>query len=248
MQLAAPSGDEFLDDVVSHLYGEFNNGVDYGPEERWRPYWTEFVKKITSFGVPEGADLDRDTWLTRCYPECALYLVDDGKLAGFSIFNSYRGMQGKHAGNHSLQLQASLELRSLGRVTEATYAALYKQRAELLCHFYDLTELDSNLTLALPDGPHTIDGLSPDDQYLFYLVVDKAYRNKGCGTLLVEETCRSAARKGAQRIFSHAANPTSKRVHEKAGFEALLYIEPFYADLTGTTLMGRTLQEVGGDE
>ncbi len=245
MQLAAPCGDEFLDDVVSHLYGEFNNGIDYGPEEKWRPAWTNFLKKVTSFGAPQGKGLD--TWLTRCYPECAIYLVDDGKLAGFSIFNNYGVLEGRHAGNHSLQLRASLELRSLGRVTDATYAALHEQRAELLSHFLDPAELDLNLTVELPGGTHTIEELSPDDHYLFYLVVDKAYRNKGYGTLLVKETCERAARKGAQRLFSHAANPTSRRVHEKAGFEALLYIEPFYQDLTGATLMGRTLQEVSGD-
>ncbi len=243
MQIAVPHGDEFLDDVVSHLYGEFNNGVDYGPEEKWRPLWTRFLQNVTSFGVPGDKELDWDTWLTRCYPECAVYLVDEGKLAGFSIFNEYGGMEGKHAGNHSLQLQASLELRSLGKVTDATYATLHKQRAALLSHFLDPKEMDFNLTLELPGGPHTIKRLSPDDQYLFYLVVDKAYRNKGYGTLLVEETCRRAAEKGAKRIFSHAANPRSRCVHRKAGFEGLLYIEPFYPDLTGTTLMGKSLRE-----
>ena len=247
MQIQVPDGDEFLEDVVEQLYEAFSGGVNYGSEKVWRRSWTNSLKRVTSFGVQKNKELDWDTWLTACYPECTIYLVDDGKLVGFSIFNSYEGMGRKHIDRHSLQFQASLELQSLGEVTEETYAAMHKQRTELLSTYHDEVD-DFDLILDQPYNPHSLRELSLDDQYLFYLVVDKAYRGEGYGTLLVEETCKRAVGKGARQLFSHASNTASLRCHKKAGFESILYIEPFYPNMEGTTFMGCDLTRVIRDE
>lgn len=237
MEFMAPQHGEFLDEVVRHCEVEF--GHTTSDEMRAYPgYWRYAVKHFTSFGAPPGQnEVDDETWLSLCYPECALYLTEGEQLLGFVLYNYIRFSDD---GMIPLEVQASRELRQEGRIKEATFSS-HLGLTERFVSGYGEMDPRPELILTLPPGEKSVGIVTPDDGYVSSLIVGKEYRGKGYGTLLLEECCRLLAARGMERVFSHASNPTSVRAHSKAGFEQLLYIEPFYSDLGGTTLMGRDL-------
>lgn len=162
------------------------------------------------------------------YQDNALLAIEKGELAGFILYNSFANLDLYTMQSCEYQLALS---GAFGWARKAYTNLLSKWRRE---------ELEAYR--------HAIRAIEPADHYITDLVVLPEHRNRGTATALVTEACEVSRERGSERIFSHAANPISKRVHEKAGFEAILYTEPWYADHTGATLMGRTLQEVETDE
>lgn len=247
MDFMVPSQGEFLDEVVRHCEEEFNHTLN--DEARAYPgYWRYAVKYFTSFGAAPGqGEVDDETWLSLCYPECALYLTEGEQLLGFVLYNGFRSFEEKMV---PIEVQASRELRREGKVREETLSSHLGLTARCIPG-YQKMDPRPELILALPTGEKSetgekfVSAVTPDDGYVALLVVGKEHRGRGYAPLLLGECCRLLAARGMERVFSHASNPASVRAHAKAGFEQLLTIEPFYSDLSGTTLMGRAL---AGDE
>lgn len=243
MDFMVPQHGEFLDDVVRHCETEFDHTLS--DEMRTYPgYWRYAVKHFTSFGfTPGGGEVDDETWLSLCYPNCALYLTEGDELLGFIHYNQFRFIGDMTV---PLEVLASGELRREGSIQRSTY----RKHEALTARYVPGYRAMRELALTLPPGGRGeagIETFDEDDGYIALLVVGKAHRGRGYAPLLLNECCRRLAVRGVERVFSHAANPASVRAHSKAGFEQLLYIEPFYSDLGGTTLMGRDLARLEDD-
>ena len=244
MDFMVPQHGEFLDDVVRMCDEEFSHTLS--PDARDYPnYWRYAVKYFTTLGIPPGQDeVDDETWLSLCYPQCALNLTEGDDLLGFVLYNQFRYSSDEMT---SLEVRASSELRRDGRVSARTFRRHLAITEKNIPGFREMSPRPE-LALTLPPGEKSVGIITPDDGYISFLVVGEDHRGKGYGTLLVDECCNRLAGRGVERVFSHASNPASVRAHEKAGFEQLLYIEPFYSDLSGTTLMGRDLARSEDDE
>lgn len=208
MEIRAPKDEEFLDEVVQHVFDEFRDTYPFEEPE-------EAEEVVLESACPS-------------YRDSALLAVEGGKLAGFVLYNSFSNLDLYMMQSCEYQLALS---GALGWAKKAYNSLLSMWRRE-----------------KQEAREHAFRAIGAGDHYILDLVVLPEHRCRGIATALVTKACEAARERGSERIFSHAANPISKRVHEKAGFEAIHHIEPFYADLTGATLMGRNLQEVTGDE
>ncbi len=243
MEFMVPQHGEFLDEVVRQCEAEFDHTTS--AEARDYPgYWRYAVKYFTSFGAPPGqGEVDDETWLSLCYPDCALYLTEGDELLGFVLYNKLCFSCDELI---PLEVLASSELRSEDSVQRSTY----RKHEALTARYVPGYRAMRELVLTLPPGGRgeaSIETFDEDDGYISLLVVGKEHRGRGYAPLLLDECCRRLAGRGVERVFSHASNPASVRAHSKAGFEQLLYIEPFYSDLGGTTLMGRDLARLEDD-
>lgn len=226
MQIAVPKGDEFIDDVVRHCYEEFG---EFGDGDLTEDKSREIVRRMTR---PK-------------FSRSALYLMDDDKLAGFALFNSYYNLYTIGRAERIFKI-GSLHFAASKAVNAGE--GFPQEMDDELEKFIQKYEGCRDVEPGFISFPHNIDRISIDDYNLTHLVVHPDYRGKGHGSSLVKELCNRLAKRGVERIFSHAANRASEHVHENAGFERICYLQPNYANGGGATFMGCDLTKVIRDE
>lgn len=157
------------------------------------------------------------------YRDTTLLALEEGEFLGCAIFNTFGNRRSRTVQEHYI---AAEMMNRFGLSQEKARRLISRKRVHYLQSF-----------------PHTLASPSNEDYYISYIVIVPEHRGKGLGTEMLTSLCDHIRARGGEQVFVHTSNEISQYLHERAGFQQILYLEPFYRNGKAATLMGKRLVE-----